>query len=67
MKPLPAALAVRWGIVMVIYALAKGFEIYDCSIFELTQKQLSGHSMKHIVAAFAALPVYLALIKLFKQ
>ncbi|MDZ4076242.1 MAG: hypothetical protein U1E04_15985 [Hylemonella sp.] len=61
MKPWPGALAVRWGLVVAIYAVAKGLEQYDAVVFEWTGQLVSGHSLKHGVAAFAAWPVISAL------
>lgn len=60
-KPLPGALAVRWGVVITIYALAKLFELADHQIYEMTSHLVSGHSLKHVVASFAAWPVLAAL------
>jgi len=54
---LPGALAVRWGVLIGIYALAKGLELADQTVFEFSGQLLSGHSLKHLVAAFAAWPV----------
>jgi hypothetical protein len=56
------ALVIRWGWVMAIYALAKLLELADHPVFELTQHLVSGHSLKHAVASFAALPVFMALL-----
>lgn len=61
MKPLPGALVVRWGLVVAIYAVAKALEQYDAVVFEWTGQLVSGHSLKHGVAAFAAWPVISAL------
>lgn len=61
LKPLPGALAVRWGAVIAIYAVAKALEQYDVSVFAATGQLVSGHSLKHLVAAFAAWPVISAL------
>jgi hypothetical protein len=55
------ALAVRWGVVILIYALAKVFELADHAIYDLTTHVISGHSLKHIVASFAAWPVISAI------
>jgi hypothetical protein len=38
------------------YLLAKVFEHYDRQIFELTG-MISGHTLKHVVAGLAGLPV----------
>ncbi|QKO23106.1 hypothetical protein [Rhodoferax sp. BAB1] len=61
MKPLPGALAVRWGAVIAIYVVAKLCEQADHAIYQATGEIISGHSLKHLVAAFAAWPVISAL------
>jgi hypothetical protein len=61
MKPLPGALAVRWGAVVAIYAAAKALEQYDATVYAATGELVSGHSLKHLVAVFAAWPVIRAL------
>ena len=43
------------------YALAKVAEFYDHPIYALTSQLLSGHSLKHLLAAAAALCIYLML------
>lgn len=60
-QPIHGALAVHWGVVISIYALAKVFELADHAIYDLTAHVISGHSLKHIVASFAAWPVISAL------
>lgn len=60
-QPLPGALAVRWGAVITIYGLAKLLELADHQIYDLTSHLVSGHSLKHVVASFAAWPVLAAL------
>lgn len=59
-KPLPGALAVRWGVVVAVYAMAKLLELADHQVYELTRHAVSGHSLKHTVASFAAWPVMTA-------
>ena len=59
--PLPGALPVRWGAVVVVYAVAKALEAGDAAVFAATQMWVSGHSLKHVVAAAAALPLMMAL------
>lgn len=56
--------AVRWWLIIVIYAAAKLCELADHVIFEATGQLISGHSLKHLVAAFAAWPVIRALQQL---
>jgi len=43
--------------VILLYALAKVMELGDHWVFAWTQGVVSGHSLKHVVAAMAALPV----------
>jgi hypothetical protein len=63
MRPVQArALPVRWGLVIAIYALAKLLELGDHAVFEWTGQIVSGHSLKHVVASFAAWPVVSALL-----
>lgn len=57
----PGTVSIRWGWVIGIYVLAKALELADQPVFELTGALLSGHSAKHLVAAFSALPVIFAL------
>jgi hypothetical protein len=47
--------------VIAFYVAAKLCELGDHQIFELTNHAISGHSLKHIVAALAAWPVLAAL------
>ena len=47
--------------VLVLYALAKACEAADADIFVWTQGMISGHSIKHILASLAALPVIFAM------
>jgi len=57
LKPLPGAPAVRWGVVIGVYIVAKLCELADHAIFRATGELISGHSLKHLVAACAAWPV----------
>lgn len=64
LPPLAAAsgaLAVRWGGVILIYALAKLLELADHEVYAWTSQLVSGHSLKHVVASCAAWPVMVAL------
>lgn len=56
-----ASLDVRWAWVIAAYALAKVFEMNDHEFFELTGHAVSGHTMKHVMAALAGWPVVAAL------
>ncbi|MGP1630587.1 MAG: hypothetical protein ACTS5V_11655 [Giesbergeria sp.] len=58
------ALALHLGAVIALYALAKLFEGADHWVFAATAQVLSGHSLKHVLAAGAALPVLSALVTL---
>ncbi|HSV57360.1 MAG TPA: hypothetical protein VLJ19_00565 [Variovorax sp.] len=60
MRPVPSAtrtMRLKLGWLVACYALAKVCEMADGAIFEATQQLISGHSLKHMVAALAALPV----------
>ena len=56
-KPIPNAWGIPLGAVIAIYALAKVLELADHQVFELTHGLVSGHSLKHVVAALAAWPL----------
>jgi hypothetical protein len=63
MRPAQAReLPVRWALLIAIYALAKLLELGDHAVFEWTGHLVSGHSLKHVVAACAAWPVVTALL-----
>jgi hypothetical protein len=55
-------LPVRWALLLAIYALAKLLELGDHAVYEWTGHLVSGHSLKHMVAACAAWPVVTALL-----
>ena len=55
------ALPVELGWVIGLYAVAKLLEMSDSDVFDVTGHAISGHSLKHWVAAAAALPVIRAL------
>lgn len=59
--PRHGALALRLGMVIAWYGAAKLLEWGDAAVFEATGGLVSGHSLKHVVAAAAALPVITAL------
>jgi hypothetical protein len=61
LRPLPAALAPSWIAILLIYAVAKLAELGDAAVFDATGHIVSGHTLKHVVAAFAALPLIAAL------
>lgn len=56
-KPKPGALGFSVTAVVALYALAKVLEVADAQVFAWTHGLLSGHSAKHLVAAWAAWPV----------
>jgi thiamine transporter ThiT len=56
-----SALGIRWSGLIAIYMAAKLFELGDEAVFQATDELVSGHSLKHIVASLAALPVINAL------
>ena len=48
---------------LALYALAKISEAYDGEIYSLTARALSGHTLKHLLAACAVLMIYLMLVR----
>lgn len=56
-----SALGVRLGLLIALYALAKLLEIGDEAVFHGTGGLVSGHSLKHVVAALTAWPVVQAM------
>lgn len=60
-KPVPGAIGIRLGVLIGLYALAKLLELGDETVFRATADTISGHSLKHLVAALAAWPVIAAL------
>lgn len=59
--PRPGGLPLRLGAVIAWYAAAKLLEWGDAAVFEATAGLVSGHSLKHVLAAAAAWPVLAAL------
>ena len=55
------ALPVRWWLLIAGYVLAKAFEMGDHAVWAASGEWLSGHSLKHVVAALSVLPVLHAL------
>ena len=47
----------NWGLLIGAYALAKVFEAADAQIWDLSAHLISGHTLKHLAAAFVALAV----------
>lgn len=56
-----ACLDVRWSLVVLAYTTAKLLELNDREIFRLTGELVSGHTLRHVVAAFTAWPVLAAI------
>lgn len=61
MAPRRRALPLGLGWVIGLYAVAKLLELSDSDVFDVTGHWVSGHSLKHCLAAAAALPVLRAL------
>lgn len=61
MRPREGALPVSWITVILVYALAKLLEHADAQVYQLTNEWVSGHTLKHVVASLAALPILAAL------
>jgi hypothetical protein len=62
--PMRGAVGLKLGWVIFFYVVAKAFELADHQIYEASGHLISGHSLKHLVAALAGLPVLAALRKL---
>lgn len=62
-RPSPDALPVRWMVVLALYVAAKLLEVADAQVFAATGELLSGHTLKHLLAAAAAWPVISALAR----
>jgi hypothetical protein len=60
-RPAAGAIGIRLGALIGLYALAKALELGDTAVFQATAETVSGHSLKHLVAALAAWPVIAAL------
>ena len=57
------AVGVPLGALIGLYALAKLCELNDETLFRLSGEWVSGHTLKHLVAALAAWPVIATLIR----
>jgi hypothetical protein len=58
--PAEGAIGIRIGALIGWYALAKALELGDAAVFHATGERVSGHSLKHLAAALAAVPVLIA-------
>jgi hypothetical protein len=57
LRPLTAGVVVpdwAWWTALGLYACAKGMEAADAGVLETTLHAVSGHSLKHLLAALAA-------------
>lgn len=61
LRPREGNLPVAWMAVLTIYLFAKALEAGDHAVWQMTDGWVSGHSLKHAVAALASWPVYTAL------
>lgn len=50
------------GVVLVLYVLARISEVYDHGIFALTGNVVSGHTLKHVMAALAVCAILAMLL-----
>jgi len=60
-------LNLKLGWIIAAYAIAKVLELADGTVFEFTRHVVSGHSLKHVAAALAALPVLYAVQQLTQR
>ncbi len=60
-RPVAGAIGLKLWWVLFFYALAKLFEMGDQALYAATHHLISGHTLKHLTAALAALPVLQAL------
>jgi hypothetical protein len=62
---LPSHYTRTWelGMVIVFYGLAKIFEMFDWQIYHVTHRIISGHTLKHLFVAMAALALFRMLAK----
>lgn len=57
------ALRIDWALVLLAYGAAKLLELNDHALYHLSGELVSGHSLKHVVAALAAWPVLVGLAR----
>jgi hypothetical protein len=55
-------LTLEWFIVLALYVLAKFCEHSDVTIYDLTDRFVSGHTVKHLLAAAATVWVLRILV-----
>ena len=57
------ALGVSFTVLIGLYAVAKLCELNDAALFHLSGEWISGHTLKHLVAALSAWPVIATLLR----
>lgn len=62
-RPTEGAWNLPWAKVVGLYLLAKVFELADHAVLDLTLGLVSGHTVKHVVAAAVVLPLFAAMPK----
>ena len=60
-RPRIGAIDIRWGWIIAAYTAAKILELGDHEVYAFTGHLVSGHTLKHVVAALTAWPVICAL------
>ena len=60
-RPQADAAALRLGLCVAWYGLAKLCELTDDELFRLSNQMISGHSLKHLLSSLAVLPILLPL------
>lgn len=63
LRPTEGAWNLPWTKVVGLYLLAKVFELADHAVLDLTLGLVSGHTVKHVVAAAVVLPLFAAMPK----
>lgn len=62
LRPRAVALDIRWSAAIGAYAFAKLLEQGDPAVYAITGEWVSGHTLKHVIAALAAWPVIAAVL-----
>ncbi|KWT83719.1 MULTISPECIES: hypothetical protein [unclassified Variovorax] len=66
-RPMDSGTGFKPAWVILLYGMAKLFELSDHAIFAATHELVSGHTLKHLAAALAALPVLHAVRAMGRQ
>lgn len=53
----PGMIRLPWGWLLVAYAAAKGFEVFDAGVWVSSGGQVAGHALKHVIAAAGVVPM----------